>query len=500
MKILSASQIRQLDKYTIEQEMISSHDLMERAAVACAEWIEEYYDKSRKFFFFCGPGNNGGDGMAIARILFKSGYDVRCFLIDGNAKRSEDLEINLKLLREINTALVEEIKSEDDLPFLPGRAVLIEALFGTGLARPLTGIFSTVVNYLNESGHEIISIDLPSGLSADRLPSSQEVIILAGHTLTFQLPKFSFFFPSTEVYTGSWHILDIGLSQHFLDGLPVSMYYTEHDDFRDIIKPRKRFSHKGNYGHVLLVCGSKGKAGAAVLAASACLRSGAGLLTVHVPSSALEILQISCPEAMVSVDTDERECSDRINTDIYSVIATGPGSGTGKAYMEMLRHLLKRSPAPMVLDADALNTLSLYPELLKNIPPYSIITPHIKEFERLAGKADSDAKRHQLQKEFSEKHKVITVLKGANTCISSPDGQVYFNSSGNPGMAKGGFGDVLTGLIAGLLAQSISPVNAAVAGVFLHGLAGDIACEKYSAYAMTAMDLVRSLPEAYRRL
>ncbi len=500
MKILSASQIRQLDKYTIEQEMISSHDLMERAAVACAEWIEEHYDKSRKFFFFCGPGNNGGDGMAIARILYKSGYEVKCFLIDGNGSRSKDLEINLDLIRELNAELTEVIRKEEDLPFIPGETILIDALFGTGLSRPLTGIFSMVVKYLNESGHEIISIDLPSGLSPDHLPSQQEVIIRASQTLTFQLPRFSFFFPSTEVYTGNWYILNIGLSQRFIENLSVHMQYTVIDDIRSIIPHRERFSHKGNYGHVLLVCGSKGKAGAAVLAASACLRSGAGLLTVHVPSSALEILQISCPEAMVSVDTDEKECSDRINTDSYSVIGTGPGSGTGKAYMEMLRHLLKRFPAPMVLDADALNTLSLYPELLKSIPSYSIITPHIKEFERIAGKTESDGERHRLQKEFSEKYKVVTVLKGANTCITSPDGQVFFNSTGNPGMAKGGFGDVLTGLIAGLLAQSISPVNAAVAGVFLHGLAGDIACEKYSAHTMTAMDLVDCLPEAYRRL
>ena len=357
-----------------------------------------------------------------------------------------------------------------------------------------------MIRYLNESATDIISIDLPSGLFADKLPESDQLIIHAKHTLSFQLPKYSFLFPSSYSYVGEWHILKIGLNRKYIDSLSCTANYITQKEVQSILKPREKFSHKGNYGHALLISGSEGKMGAAVMAASALLRSGAGLLTAQVPNCGVEIMQTAVPEAMVLPDKNERHISEEIEIDSYNAIGIGPGTGTSEDFKKVLGSIIGKASFPMVLDADALNVLSLNTELLKNLPANSILTPHIKEFERLSGKANSDSERHEMQKAFSKKYNVIVILKGAHTCISSPDGSVYFNSNGNSGMAKGGFGDVLTGIILGLLAQGYSPIESAQLGVFIHGMAGDIAKEKYTEYSMTAMELVGRIGKAFGKI
>jgi NAD(P)H-hydrate epimerase len=498
MKILSAEQIRQVDQYTIEHDGISSHDLMERAAGACCEWIEENYSKDKGIWIFCGPGNNGGDGLAIARILFRTGYQVKAWILNPTSKRSKDSLKNEILLKETDQTILREINSENDFPLVHENVVLIDALFGTGLSKPIEGLAAKLILHLNDSATEIVAIDLPSGLFADQLPVVEHIMINARHTLSFQLPKLSFLFPASYDYVGSWHILKIGLSQKFIDSLPTDMYYASVNEMKGILKPRLKFSHKGSHGHALLISGGKGKIGAAVIAASACLRSGVGLLSVQSPWCGVEILQTAVPEAMVVFDHGQDFITDILDLKNYSAIAVGPGTGTSDEFSKVLEAVLRISKVPLILDADALNSISNDQGLLKLIPAHSILTPHIKEFDRLFGVSASDAGRFEKQKSFSKENELIIILKGAHTCITTPEGKVYFNSTGNPGMAKGGSGDALTGILLALLAQGYSAVEAARLGVFLHGMAGDIAKEKYSEYSMTAMDIVGCLGEAFK--
>jgi len=500
MKILSAEQIRLVDQFTIDQQNILSHDLMERAASSCCNWLEERVNKEQRIAIFCGPGNNGGDGLAIARILIKSGYQIKVFILGIFQNRSEDFEKNLKLLEETDSSTISVINTIDDFPFVTGEMLLIDALFGTGLSRPIDGLAGRLISYLNDSGAKIISIDIPSGLYTDSIPEKDAHIIQATDTLSFQLPKFSFLFPGTGKYVGEWHLLDIGLDRKFITGLSTKRYYTSITDCKNILKPRPKYSHKGTFGHALLISGSKGKMGAAVIAASACLRSGVGLLTVHSPSAGADILQITVPEAMLSEETGEAFIKTIPDLNPYTAIGIGPGCGTGEEFSFVLKEIISNVTCPLVLDADAINCLSNHPGLLEKVPQNTILTPHIKEFDRLAGNPLNDAERHKRQVAFSVKYKVLVVLKGAHTCISAPDGSVYFNSTGNPGMAKGGSGDALTGVILALLAQGYSSLDASRLAVFVHGTAGDIAKEKFTEYSMTSVDLVAGLGDAFKMI
>ncbi len=500
MKILSVEQIREVDRYTIDHQKILSHDLMERAAASCCSWLEEHLAKDQSISIFCGPGNNGGDGLAMARILIKSGYKVKVFTIGVFPDHSIDFGKNLKLLQETDANALAIINSESDFPHVPSGSIIIDALFGTGLSRPVEGLMSGLINYLNDTDTNIISVDIPSGLFADSLPENNVSIIRASHTLSFQLPKFSFLFPSTNQYVGEWHLLNIGLDKKFIDSLSTDKYYTTLGDCRNILMPRNKFSHKGNFGHALLVSGSKGKMGAAVIAASACLRSGVGLLTVHTPSCGTDILQVTVPEAIVSEDAGVFDIMTVPNLSAYGAVAIGPGCGTGEEFKVVLEAIVKKAHCPLVLDADAINSLAQNPDLLNVLYVNTILTPHIKEFDRICGISVSDFERHEKQKEFSNKYKVFVVLKGAHTCISTPDGNVYFNSTGNPGMAKGGSGDALTGVLLALLAQGYSAFDAARLGVYVHGLAGDIAKEIFTEYSMTAMDITTCLGRAFKKM
>jgi len=491
MKILSASQIRLADAHTIEHEPVASIDLMERAASACVTWIKKNLSSKNFFKIFCGPGNNGGDGLAITRLLLDSGFKAEAFIIGGEEKKSPDFLENEKRLKKIAPGAMHDIHSENDLPAFQKEDCIVDALFGTGLSRPLMGLYAVVIRHINEHRHKVISIDMPSGLYPDT-PAEGHVIVQADHTLSFQVPKLVFMFSESELFAGQFHVLDIGLDDKYIEGLPSSGNYITKDLFQSFLKPRTRFSHKGKYGHALIIAGSKGKMGAAVLAVKGCLRTGAGLVSARIPETGNNIMQVSCPEAMIA--------DDEIDFEKYTAIGIGPGIGTGDEPAELLKSILQSAKAPLVLDADALNIISVEKELLNQLPVNTILTPHPKEFERLAGKSENGFERHERQLAFSKNHKVIVVLKGAHTCITTPEGNSYFNSTGNAGMAKGGSGDVLTGMITSLLAQKYESLQAALLGVFLHGLAGDIAAEKKGMDGMIARDVVNGIPGAWKEM
>lgn len=500
LQLFSSEQVRKADTYTIQNEPVSSINLMERAAGACVEWMNNLQDMSNKHvLIFCGPGNNGGDGLAIARMLHERKVQVSTFIPDESDKKSEDFSINLHRLREcgVETQSFETF----NLNQLSENSILIDALFGSGLSKPLAGIYNELVKLINNSKCITISIDIPSGLFADKtVDPAKDSIVKADYTLSFQFPKLSFLFPENEYFVGNWPILPIGLHPDFINSEPCRNYLVEFADVRAILKPRARFSHKGTYGHALLIGGSKGKIGATVLMGRACLRSGTGLVTAHLPACGYTVIQTAVPEIMVSVDEDENVCTQLPRLDSFSAIAAGPGLGTEKNTANMLKHLIQEATVPLLLDADALNILSDNPTWLAFLPKGTILTPHPGEFARLAGKTSNSFDRLEILRSFCIKHSLNIVLKGAYTVICSPLGNCYFNPTGNPGMATGGSGDVLTGIIAGLLAQGYNQTEACIMGVYLHGLAGDLAAESTGYEALVAGDIIDNLGKAFNDL
>jgi NAD(P)H-hydrate epimerase len=502
MNVFTTSQIRDIDNYTIKHEPVASIDLMERAAAACVNWLNNTFNRNTQFLIFAGPGNNGGDGWAIARLLAEKGYiHVRFFLLNISTTLSADSGINRDRLIQQNIVPIAIVNSTDDFPEINEKDVVIDALFGSGLGRPLTGIAAALVKHINAAHCRVVSIDIPSGLMGeDNSGNDPEAIIRADYTLSFQFPKIAFFFAENENYTGRWFILNIGLHPEAIEKTDTPYYYLEESDIRKLLKPRRKFSHKGTYGHALLIAGSYGMMGAAVLASKACLRSGAGLVSAHIPVRGYEIMQSSIPEAIISIDPSEICFSKVPDLVPYNAIGVGPGIGMQKPTLNAIKELFTNCTKPAVIDADALNLISLNKELIKLIPKNSIITPHPKEFERLAGKFKNGYERLMNQIEFSKKYQIIVILKGAFTTISLPDGRCYFNSTGNPGMATGGSGDVLTGIIVSLLAQGYEPAKAAITGVFLHGQAGDIAASRYGYEALIASDIIAHLSDAFIQL
>lgn len=496
MKLLSAAQIREWDQYTMKQEPISSIQLMERAARACARWILQN-TLSDSFYIFCGKGNNGGDGLAIARILGSSGKDCRVFVMQPDAKGSDDFNTNFDHLRQLGTIPVTLIKGVSDSPSLPPDAIVIDALFGTGLNRSLDADIAGLVDHINASGNTVIAIDMPSGLMNEGA-SVENTVIKADHTLTFQCLKYAFLLPENEQFFGQVHILDINLHPDFIEEVETRFQLVNKALVQTILKPRRLFAHKGDFGHALLIAGSYGKMGAAVLSARSCLKSGTGLVTCHIPKTGIDIMQTAVPEAMCHIDAFEETVSeppDAISK--YSAIGIGPGLGTGEGVAQLLKNLLEESERPLVLDADALNILSMHKESLQYLPKHSILTPHPKEFERLFGEQLNDHQKIEMALQKAKELGVVIVLKGHHSFIASPDGGGWFNITGNPGMASGGSGDVLTGIITGLLAQGYASTEAAIAGVFLHGLAGDLAADACSMEAMTANDIIDMMGKAF---
>ena len=499
MKIFPSSSIKKLDAYTIEHEPISSIDLMERAATALTKAITQRWTPQTPVIVFAGPGNNGGDALAVARMMAEKEYDVEVYLFNTKGELSADCQTNKEQIAAMRNVKFHEISTQFVPPTLTAEHLVIDGLFGSGLNKPLSGGFAAVVKYINSSPATVVSIDIPSGLMGEENTFNiKSNIIRADYTYSLQLPKLAFLFAENAEFVGKWELLDIQLSQEAIKQSETNYELTEAEDIRTLIKPRKQFAHKGNFGHALLIAGSKGMAGASILSARACLRSGVGLLTVHAPLCNCTILQTSVPEAMVESDADESCFAVPTDTDDYQAIAIGPGLGKSEETETALLEQLQHCQTPAVLDADALNILANHRHALTHLPKGSILTPHPKELERLVGKCQDSYERLTKACELAKNANVHIILKGAYSAIITPEGKCYFNPTGNPGMATGGSGDVLTGVILALLAQGYDTDAAARIGTYVHGLAGDIAQSKQGTIGLIASDIIDSLPAAWK--
>ena len=493
MKIPNILAARNADAYTIENEPITSVDLMERAATQIYFWLmKKLKSKEVSIKIFCGMGNNGGDGLVLARLLASNDIFAQVYIVHFSNNFSHDCEVNYERLKEIPEVPMFGIFSKDDFPEIDDNDIVVDALFGSGLSRPLEGLAAEIVNHINDNQAIRIAIDIASGLNGDAI-GSEGPIVRADYTVSMQFPKMAFLYPENEPFVGKWDVLDIKIHPDYIENVETANFYTTADVVRPMLHRRGKHSHKGTYGHALLVAGSAGKTGAALLASEACLRSGVGLLTTHLPKSAMLPMQVYLPEAMISVDHSNDCFSQGLDLQQYNAVGVGPGLGKAEETAVALKHLIQEVKVPLVLDADALNIISENKTWLSFLSERTILTPHPKEFERLFGKTGNSAQRLELQREMSVRHNIIIVLKGANTSITFPNGTCFFNSTGNPGMATAGSGDVLTGIILSLLAQRYTPEEAAIIGVFMHGRAGDKAAEQKGMESMIAGDIIKSL-------
>ncbi len=502
MKIFTGAQIHELDDYTIEHEPIASVDLMERAAKAIARAISEQWSTLTPIVVFAGPGNNGGDALAVARLLATANYSVSVYLFNISGHLSADCAVNRQRLKECKQIQTfTEVTQEFDPPQLDEQTLVIDGLFGSGLNKPLAGGFASLVKYINASPSRVVSIDLPSGLmSEDNTYNVRANIIKADLTLTLQQQKLAFFFPENQEFIGKLRILDIRLSQEGIRKIDAQYNLIEETEIRPLLLGRDRYAHKGNMGNALIIAGSYGMAGAAVLATKACLRSGAGKVTVHTPRRNNMILQISVPEAVVQVDQEDTIFSQAVDTEDYNALGIGPGLGQNETTAIALIAQLRRATCPVVVDADALNMLANHRAWMMQLPKEIIFTPHPKEFDRMEGNAADSYERLTKAREMAERLQGYVILKGHYSALCCPDGHVMFNNTGNAGMATAGSGDVLTGIITALLARGYKQREACMVGMYLHGLAGDIAARHVGMESLIASDLIQYLPEAFKRL
>ncbi|MEP2668007.1 MAG: NAD(P)H-hydrate dehydratase [Cyclobacteriaceae bacterium] len=492
LKILNTSVIREWDAFTIKNEPITSIALMERACVAFVQWFTTRFDQRKSIGVVCGTGNNGGDGLGIARLLMEMGYSVKVWIVKGN--ESEDFQINRQRLSEPPM----EISKKPGDQIFDTCDVIIDGIFGSGLSRAPDGIYAEVIQCVNSANALRIAIDIPSGLFADQ--HTKGISVLADYTVTFQTPKLAFLLPENADKVGEWTTVDIGLSRTFLKGSSSKYFWVEKKWVSKHLPRRKKFAHKGDFGRALLIAGSFGKMGAAILGARAAMKSGVGLLTVHVPGCGYSIIQSTVPEAMATVDEDEKCFTSVSAEDDFSAIGLGPGLGQDAKTVNGLEAFLNEVKVPLVIDADGINLLAANSNLLYLLKEDCILTPHPGELQRLIGDWDDDFHRLEKAKAFASQIKCVLVIKGANTSIVSPDGRVFFNSSGNPGMATAGSGDVLTGIILSLRAQGMGALEAAIAGVFVHGYAGDLAAWETGQTSLTASDIINSLPSAFKQI
>lgn len=502
MKIFNSQTIREIDTATCEAQQISSIDLMERAASAVTCEIVSRFLPGQRIVVMAGPGNNGGDALGVARMLMEQGYrKVEVFLFNVTGKLSHDCEEERKKLITVDGIDFTEVSREFTPPYLGKNDVVVDGLFGSGLSQPLMGGFKAIAGYINDSGAYVISIDLPSGLfGEDNSAVVYRDVVHADLTLAFQLPRLSFFFEENAAVLGEWKLLDIDLDQNKINELKSDYMLMEPRIIKAHLKPRNPFSGKRDYGSAMLFAGSAGMMGAAVMAARATIKSGAGLVTVHSAGIGMNIVQTAVPEAMFEPDRNEHYISDMTLHHPHQAIAAGPGIGTRDVTVDALERLLNTGPSPLVLDADALNCISQRPALLSQLTAKTIITPHVGEFDRLFGEHKSSDARLRTAIEMARQYNIIIVLKGHYTMTVSPTGRVYINSTGNAGMATAGAGDVLTGVITAFLAQGYKPVHAAFLGVYLHGLAGDIAAQKKGEFGMTASDIADYIGRAIMQI
>lgn len=502
MKIFTSAQTHELDKYTIENEPISSLDLMERAAKALTRVIVDTWTSNTPVVVFAGPGNNGGDALAVARMLAEQDYQVSVYLFNTHGSLSPECATNKRRLQDTRRLQAfTEVTQEFEPPRLEQGMLVVDGLFGSGLNKPLAGGFASLVKYINSSAAQVVSIDVPSGLmTEDNTYNVRANIIRATLTLTLQQPKLSFFFVENQSFIGQLRVLDIRLSQEGIAKMDTIYHVVEEQQVRSSLMSRNAFAHKGQMGHALLIAGSYCMAGAAVLAAKACLRSGAGKVTVLSPRCNIPVLQISVPEAIVQTSGEETIYAEAVDTEDYSALGVGPGLGQSEQTAVALIAQMRSAQCPLVVDADALNILANHRAWMQQLPKGCILTPHPTEFDRLEGHSADSYERLTKARNLATRIKGYVVLKGHFTAICLPDGNVLFNPTGNAGMATAGSGDVLTGIITGLLARGYKSLDACIVGVYLHGLAGDLAAQELGEESLLAGDIIKYLPSAFKRL
>lgn len=502
MKLFTAAQIRELDQYTIEHEPITSINLMERAAEAITEAITLRWVRETPIVVFAGPGNNGGDALAVTRMLAQKGYNITAYLFNVGGKMSADCQENLNRLRNKYADTLIEVTKEFDPPKLTSDTLVIDGLFGSGINKPLTGGFAAVVKYVNQSDATIVSIDMPSGLmTEDNAYNVRANIMEADYTFTLGTKKLCMMMADNQRYLGQVEVLDIGLSEEFMEETTTQCSIIEEEEVTRRMKPRDDFAHKGSMGHALLVAGSRGMAGAAVLAARACLRSGAGKVTVRTPQCNNDIMQISVPEAIVQGDRGEDSFTQAIDANKYNAMGIGPGLGTAEGTAVALMTQIRSARVPVVVDADAINILASHRAWLQQLPDGIIFTPHPREMDRMLDTPPTDDyDRLMKASDMAQRLRIYIVLKGHNSALCLPNGNIIFNSTGNAGMATAGSGDVLTGIITSLLARGYSTKDAALVGMYVHGLAGDIAMQNKGMESLIASDIIEHLPQAFMAL
>jgi hydroxyethylthiazole kinase-like uncharacterized protein yjeF len=496
MKIFTAQQIYEADKNTIVNQQITSDELMERAATQLFNWMHlRLQGASVKIHLFCGIGNNGGDGLVLARQLQEHGYLINVHVVNYSEKRSHDFILNLDRLKE-RKIWPNFIGPKDEMPEIDKEDIIVDAIFGIGLNRTPDDWVIEVIQQLNNSNAFVLSVDIPSGLFVDKAPENADSIVRANHVLSFQAPKLIFFLPQTGVYVNQWEVLDIGLDRDYLNAVDNQYELIGKNEVLPWYRPREKFSHKGTYGHSLIIGGSYGKIGAVILASDACLNTGSGLVTAYIPTCGYIPMQTALPEAMVITDINDKIISD-IQFDVSpTVIGLGIGIGQDEITVEALKRFLSSNKTPLVIDADALNIISKNREFLKMIPAQSVITPHPKELERLIGKWQDDFEKLEKAKAFSIQNDIILVIKGAHT-ITLYNGKGFINTTGNPGMATAGSGDVLTGMVTGLIAQGYDSLRATVFAIYLHGRSGDLAVEQCGYQALTASEIIDFIGDAF---
>ena len=505
------NQSRLLDQYTIAQHSVTSLDLIENVADMCTKWITDRYDLKHIFYVFSGTGNNGADGLAISKLLLQAGYRVECYIVQMHSKILDISNVSVKLqqLKDIGCPIqilsYQSIEAMEKLKHCSKNTIIIDSILGSGLNRPVKGWIAEVIKKINQTSLQTISIDVPSGLFIENNHNNiHHYIVQSDHTLVLQIPKLALFFEENHQYVGNLHILSIGLDETCVQQL-TDYYLLQYSDIKLKYHQRKKFSHKGHFGHVYLFAGSKGKIGASILSAKACLQSGAGRVTVYTPQCGYVSLQTSVPEAMVSTLGENCLIEDMTFQASNYTLAVGPGIGQSEETQKFLYSLLQKSTTSLILDADAINILSHHMDWLQYIPNGSILTPHIGEFKRMIKSENCSSNSLNLlqkQQKLAKENHIFIILKGAHTTIATPDGKVYFNTTGNPGMATAGSGDVLTGILSGLLAQKYTQEETCLLGVYLHGLAGDltIASKNSSQESLIASDIIHFIGKAFLKI
>ncbi|MBC8754701.1 NAD(P)H-hydrate dehydratase [Kordia sp. YSTF-M3] len=496
MKIYSADQIYEAINSTIEKNNTTSNELMEFAGTQLFDWFHTRMQGAQvPIHIYCGIGNNGGSGLVLGRKLLHHGYNVHVYIVNFSDKRTKDFLINYDRIKEFKV-WPRLLSSGEDFPEMDKEDIVVDAIFGIGLNRETSDWVKNLIKYINASDAYTVSLDVPSGLYPNDAPEDKEAVIESNFTLTFQAPKLSFFLPETGVYMQRWEAIDVGLDPEYLQTTNTEVQLIDTLEVLPLYIPREKYAHKGTYGHSLIIGGSFGKMGAVTLASSACLRVGTGLITAYIPECGYTILQTSLPEAMVICDEGEKNIAKIQYAIEPKSIGMGIGMGTDAVTVKALKAFLKTNTTPLIIDADALNILATNKTLLKSVPKGSILTPHPKELERLIGEWTDDFDKIEKTKAFAKKYDAVVIIKGANT-ITIYDNHLYINNTGNPGMATAGSGDVLTGMLTGLISQGYDALTAAIFGVYLHGKAGDIALTGLGYQALTASDIIDHIGDAY---